>query len=78
MGKLVNYYGHLLFLHLNGIARRYTSMGVGPAVYLLMINGSIICIGIMGTANKASVSFFIPASINFRPVKESAAAKPIC
>ena len=53
-------------------------MGVGPAVYLLMTSGRMICMGIMGTANKAKVSFFIPASINFRPVRESAAAKPIC
>lgn len=53
-------------------------MGVGPAVYLLMISGRMICIGIMGIANRASVSFFIPASINFKPVMESAAANPIC
>jgi hypothetical protein len=64
--------------YLNGIARRNTSMGVGPAVYLLMISGRMICIGIMGIANRARVSFFIPDSINFKPVMESAAANPIC
>ena len=53
-------------------------IGLGPAVYLLMIRGRIICMGTIGTANNARVSFGIPASISFRPDRESAAAKAIC
>lgn len=53
-------------------------MGVGLVVYLFMINGSIICIGIMGIANKVSVFFFISVFINFRFVKEFVVVKLIC
>ena len=49
-------------------------MGRGPEVYLLMYRGSAICKGTMGTANKASLSFGMPASINLRPVRASLAA----
>lgn len=65
-------------MYLNGIVRRYIFMGVGLVVYLFMINGSIICIGIMGTANKVSVFFFILVFINFRFVKEFVVVKLIC
>ena len=63
--------------HLNGMAFINMSIGLGPVVYLLIIRGSMICMGIMGTPNKASFSFGTPSSINFRPVIASAAAKPI-
>lgn len=65
-------------MYLNGIVRRYIFMGVGLVVYLFMINGSIICIGIMGTANKVSVFFFISVFISFRFVKEFVVVKLIC
>lgn len=65
-------------MYLNGIVRRYIFMGVGLVVYLFMINGSIICIGIMGIANKVSVFFFISVFINFRFVKEFVVVKLIC
>ena len=60
------------------MAFRNIFIGLGPAVYLLMIRGRIICMGTIGTANNARVSFGIPASISFRPDRESAAAKAIC
>ena len=60
------------------MAFRNIFIGLGPAVYLLMISGRIICIGTIGTANNARVSFGIPASMSFRPERESAAAKAIC
>ena len=49
-----------------------------PEVYRLIIHGSVICNGIIGTANIANVSLATPASISFRPVAESVMAKPIC
>lgn len=52
--------------------------GWGPAVYLLIIRGNIICKGTIGTANKAKCSFGTPSSTNFSPVTASAAEKPIC
>ena len=66
------------FSYLNGMAFKKISIGLGPAVYLLMMRGSIICIGTMGTANNARVSLGIPASMSFKPDNESAAAKAIC
>ena len=60
------------------MAFKNISNGLGPAVYLLMKRGRRICIGTMGTANNANVSFGIPASISFKPDNESAAAKAIC
>ena len=71
-------YEFLYPTHLNGMAFRNTSIGLGPAVYLLIISGRIICIGTIGTANNARVSFGIPASMSFRPDSESAAAKATC
>lgn len=65
------------FFYLKGNAFKKVFIGLGPAVYLLMINGRMICMGIMGTANRASRSLGMPASINLRPVKASAAAKAI-
>ena len=64
--------------YLNGMAFKKISIGLGPDVYLLMTRGNKICIGTMGTANKARVSLGIPASISFKPESESAAAKAIC
>lgn len=55
----------------------YTSIGLGPAVYLEIISGKTICNGIIGTAIKANCSLGNPASINFKPVTESTAANPI-
>ena len=52
--------------------------GWGPAVYLLIIRGNIICKGTIGTANKAKCSLGTPSSTNFSPVTASAAEKPIC
>ena len=49
-----------------------------PEVYRLTIQGRVICNGIIGTANIASVSFGTPASMSLRPVAESVTAKPIC
>lgn len=64
--------------YLNGMALRKMFIGLGPAVYLLIMRGNIIWMGTIGTANNARVSFGIPASISFRPERESAAAKAIC
>jgi hypothetical protein len=47
--------------------------GLGPFVYLLINNGSMICNGVRGTANKPSFSFGTPASINLRNDMESVA-----
>lgn len=63
--------------NLKGKALQKTSRGLGPAVYLLMITGSRICRGTMGTASNASCSLGTPASTSFRPVTASAAEKPI-
>lgn len=52
--------------------------GWGPAVYLLIIRGNIICKGTIGTASKAKCSLGTPSSTNFSPVTASAAEKPIC
>jgi len=54
-----------------------TSSGLGPAVYLDIMIGRIICIGTIGTANMAMVVLAIPDSIIFNPVKESAAENAI-
>lgn len=53
-------------------------MGLGPAVYLEITNGKIICSGIMGTAINANFSFGIPPSMSFKPVTASQAENPIC
>ena len=42
-----------------------------------MISGRKICIGTSGTANMANVSLATPASMSFKPVTASVAAKPI-
>lgn len=55
----------------------YTPMGFEPAVYLLMKRGRTICSGVIGMARRASRSLGTPASTNFNPVIESAAANPI-
>lgn len=54
------------------------SIGLGPAVYFEIINGKIICNGIMGTAMKASFSLGKPPSISFKLVTASHAENPIC
>ena len=51
--------------------------GFEPLVYLLRIQGKIICIGIKGTVRKAKVSLDIPASVSFKGVPESVIAKAI-
>ena len=65
------------YTYLKGMAFIKTERGFGPAVYLLIIKGSIICIGIIGTPNKASFCLGTPSSINFNAVTASAAANPI-
>ena len=53
------------------------SIGVGPAVYLLINIGNRICSGTIGKASIANFSFGTPNSTSFNPVTASAAAKPI-
>merc|ERR1719206_1562491 len=58
------------------IISKYTSIGLGPAVYFEIIQGRMICSGIMGIASMASLSLGTPASTNLSPEAASAAAKP--
>ena len=64
--------------YLNGSAFIKTVSGLGPAVYLLISHGNVICSGTMGTANSARRSFGMPASMSFKVVTASVAAVPSC
>ena len=59
------------------MAFKKTERGLGPAVYLLIIQGSTICKGTIGTASRARRSLGMPVSISFNVVTASVAAKPI-
>lgn len=58
-------------LYLGGIAFKKTFIGLGPAVYLLMIQGRTICRGIIGIANMASFSLGTPCSTCANEFKRS-------